>query len=467
MADFLNTDFLLDSRTANALFHDYASIMPIIDYHCHIDPSEIYLNRRYNDLAEIWLGGDHYKWRLMRANGVGEDLITGCGPGWEKFKAFADVLPRAPGNPVYHWAHLELQRYFGYEKPLNPGTAREIWDYCNDRLAGDEGLRVRGIIERSKVEAIVTTDDPADSLEWHSKLASDETFKTRVLPGWRPFLAMDIESAGFPSYIEKLGDASGICIGDYSCLQEAMLRRMRFFKEHGCCSCDHGIRRIVFSPVSEAHVNEIFIRRLRGEILTNEEAEQYRYAMLTFCAKEYARLGWVMQLHLGAVRDVNTIMYDRLGPDSGFDCADSGSGLQGTAGFLNALEQDGSLPKTIIFSIDPADSQAINSLAGCFTQEGVKGKVQQGSAWWFNDTFTGIKKQITTYAETGALGCFLGMLTDSRCFLSYARHEYFRRILCSILGGWADRGLYSSDVECLGGLVQDICYNNVKKFFNF
>lgn len=466
MVNFLDKDFLLDSPAAIALYHKYAEKTPIIDYHCHIDPADIYQNKSYKDLTEIWLGGDHYKWRLMRANGVKEEFITGGGSSWEKFEAFSNILPRTPGNPVYLWAHLELQRYFGCDKPLCPGSAREIWDFCNEKLALDEGLRVRGVIERSKVEIIITTDDPADSLEWHQKLASDDTFKVKVLPCWRPTHVMDIESAGFASYIDRLGRVSDVQIDDYGSLKKALLLRMLHFKSRGCCSCDHGVRRLVFAPVSEAQVNSIFTKRLRGEPLTSKEADQYRYAILIYCAKEYARLGWVMQLHLGAIRDVNSVMFDKLGPDTGYDCADSGSGLQGLAEFLNVLNHDALLPKTIIFSIDPADDLAISSLAGCFPQEGVKGKVQQGSAWWFNDSYTGIKRQVTAYAEAGALGNFIGMLTDSRCFLSYARHEYFRRVLCGLLGGWVDQGLFPSDIELLGGLVQDICYNNVKEFFS-
>jgi len=465
MAEFLDKDFLLQGQTAKTLFHEYADKMPIIDYHCHIDPAEIYKDKRFTDLSEAWLGGDHYIWRLMRANGVNEEYVTGNAPGWEKFRALAEVLPRAIGNPVYHWAHLELDRYFGCKKPLNPDTARQIWDLSRDMLERRDDLTVRGIIKRMKVEAIITTDDPADNLEWHKRLAVDDTFSTKVLPGWRPTLAMDIESSGYISYIEKLGEAAGVDITDFNGLKTALKNRMEYFKINGCLSCDHGFGRLVSAPVSGERLSSIFAGRIRGRVLTEDEADSFRYGLLCYCAEEYARLGWVMQLHLSALRNVNTVMYNKLGADSGFDCVGHRRGVGGLAAFLDELEIKGSLPKTLIFSIDPADNSYINTLAWCFAQDGVRGKVQQGSAWWFNDTFCGIDRQIRSFAETGVLGNFVGMLTDSRSFLSYTRHEYFRRILCRILGEWADSGLYPSDIEPLGRLTADICYNNAKDYF--
>jgi len=466
MKTFMDEDFLLEGRSSGVLYHSYAADMPIIDYHCHIDPAEIYENKRFADLSEAWLGGDHYKWRLMRANGASEECVTGNASGWEKFQAFAQVLPRAAGNPIYHWAHLELRRFFGCDKNLCPDTAREIWDFCNEKLAGDEDLRVRGIIRRMRVEAVITTDDPADSLEWHRKLAGDKSFTTKVLPGWRPTAALDINSAGFVKYIGRLGEAAGVCIENYGDLKSALLNRMEYFCSLGCRACDHGIRHLSYMPATDEQVGAIYAKRLRGETLTEDETGKYQYALLSYCAGEYARLGWVMQLHLGVLRDVNSVMFDKLGPDTGFDCVDPANGLIGLAKFLNELNLGGVLAKTLIFSINPADNSAINTLAWCFTQEGIKGKVQQGSAWWFNDTCTGMEQQIISFAEGGVLANFVGMLTDSRSFLSYTRHEYFRRILCGILGGWADRGLYPADLGCLGGIVRDICYNNAKNFFN-
>ena len=462
----MDEDFLVEGRTAGILFHRYADEMPIIDYHCHINPAEIYENKRFTDLSEAWLGGDHYKWRLMRANGVRESCVTGDAAGWEKFRAFAEVLPRALGNPIYHWAHLELKRFFGCEKQLNLDTAEEIWNFCNHKLACDEDLRVRGIIRRMRVETIITTDDPADNLHWHRMLAGDDSFETKVLPGWRPTAAMDINKTGFPDYIIKLGEAADVRIENFTDLKTALRNRMEFFAENGCCASDHGIRSLTYMPATDEQIGSIFARRCRGETLTTDETERYQYAILSFLAKEYARLGWVMQLHTGVMRDVNSIMYEKLGPDTGYDCIDPASGITGLAQFINELEAQGSLPKTLIFSINPADNPIINTLAWCFSQEGVKGKVQQGSAWWFNDSYTGMKQQIINFAEEGVLASFVGMLTDSRSFLSYTRHEYFRRILCSIIGKWVDDDLYPADMEYLGGIVRDICYNNAKSFFN-
>jgi len=465
MKEFMDKDFLLDGRTAGILYHNYASDMPIIDYHCHINPAEIYENKRFTDISEAWLGGDHYKWRLMRANGVGEDCVTGDASGWEKFQAFAEVIHRAIGNPIYHWAHLELRRFFDCDKQLSPDTAREIWDFCNEKLAKDEDLRVRGIIRRARVETIITTDDPADELEWHINLAADKSFETKVLPGWRPTAAMDINGAGFTGYIKKLGRVAGISIENYADMKSALLSRMGYFNAHGCRACDHGIRSLEYMPSTGEQVSAIFKKRIRGETLTGEEASRYQYAILSYCAEEYARLGWVMELHLGAKRDVNSIMFGKLGPDTGYDCVDPENALTGLAKFLDKLNVKNLLPKTLIFSLNSIDNTAINTLAWCFSEEGVKGKVQQGSAWWFNDTYTGMEQQIISFAEGGVLANFVGMLTDSRSFLSYTRHEYFRRVLCAIIGGWVDSGMYPGEIEHLGSIVQDICYNNAKRFF--
>jgi len=466
MKTFMDKDFLLDGPIAGILFHDYASEMPIIDYHCHINPAEIYENKRFADISEAWLGGDHYKWRLIRANGAGEELVTGGASGWDKFRVFAEVLPRAIGNPIYHWAHLELRRFFGCDKQLGPDTAREIWEFCNEKLANDESLRVRGIIRQARVDTIITTDDPADDLEWHGKLAADKSFETKVLPAWRPTAAMDINSVLFTEYVKKLGEAAGVSIENYDGMKDALILRMGYFNACGCRASDHGIRCLAYMPSGLEQVNSIFAKRLRGEFLTDEEVSRYQYAVLSFCAEEYARMGWVMELHLGVKRDVNSMMFGKLGPDTGYDCVDPENGLTGLARFFDDLNIKDLLPKTLVFSINPADNSAINTLAGCFTQDGIKGKVQQGSAWWFNDTYIGMQRQITDFAEAGVLANFVGMLTDSRSFLSYTRHEYFRRVLCNIIGGWAGNGLYPADIAQLGGIVQDICYNNAKRFFD-
>jgi len=464
---FMDDDFLLESKTAKVLYHDYAVNMPIIDYHCHLNPVEIYLDKRFDDLAEAWLGGDHYKWRLMRANGVSEDKVTGDAPALEKFLAFAEVLPRAIGNPIFHWAHLELRYYFDCNLVLNPETANEVWEICNGQLQNDSELSVRGILRNSHVDALCTTDDPADDLQWHRKLADDGSMSTEVLPCWRPGVALDVCAPGFSGYIRKLEEATGVSISSYNDIKSALLKSMEYFKEQGCLASDHGIPNLFYAPATEEQLSNIFAKALRGEAVTEDEANQYRYELLLFCAKEYARLGWVMQIHYGTLRNVNTPMLQKLGPDTGFDCSVFTGGTTGLAKFLDALELSGSLPKTLLFSIDPNDNPALTTLSACFAQAGIKGKVQQGSAWWFNDTYYGMEQQLKFFAEQGVLGNFIGMLTDSRSFLSFTRHEYFRRILCNLLGSWADSGKYPSDTGYLGSLVQDICYNNVKDYFGF
>ena len=464
---FMDKDFLLESNSAKTLYHDSAANMPIIDYHCHINASDILENKRFVDLSEAWLGGDHYKWRLMRANGIAEKYITGDASGFDKFIAFAEVLPRSIGNPVYHWAHLELQRFFGCAKPLDPDTAREIWDICNEKLKNDDSLCIRGIIEGMRVEVIVTTNDPADDLDCHKKLSADDSFNTKVLPGWRPGAVMDIENVDFTESIAKLGKVSDITIEDFYALKSALNRRMEYFNDNGCRTADYGIAQLVYAPATDDQLNTIFKKRLSRDVLTPIEANQYRYSLMRYCAREHARLGWVMELHLGAIRNVNTIMFDMLGPDTGFDCAATASNLADLVMYFDELDRTGALPKTLIFSINPADNMAINTLAGCFTEEGIRSKLQQGSAWWFNDTYTGIKQQIVDFAESGVLANFVGMLTDSRSFLSYTRHEYFRRILCNIVGNWVDSGRYPADWSRLDSLVKDVCYYNSKTFFNF
>lgn len=467
MQPFMGDDFLLGSETAKRLFHDHAAKMPIVDYHCHINPREIYENKTFTDLAEAWLGGDHYKWRLMRTCGVPEALVTGNVPGIEKFKAFAGILPRAIGNPVYHWAHLELQRYFDCHTPLNADTAQAIWDHCNQRLREDPQLRVRGIIEHSRVTNIVTTDDPVDSLEWHGKLREDDSFATKVLPAFRPDKAIHIEQQSFPSYMEALSQAAGIRVESFASLQRALSARMDHFAAFGCRASDHGVDAISYAPATETEVDAILRRALAGETPAPEEVQRFGYALLLFLGREYARRGWVMEIHLAAERNVNTEMRKRLGPDTGFDVISPRPSMNGLSALLDTLHAEGPLPKTLLFSLNPNDDAALNTLAGTFTQEGVPGKVQQGSAWWFNDSLTGMRRQMTSFANTGVLGNFIGMLTDSRSFLSYARHEYFRRILCALLGSWVESGEYPDDLPALGAMVEDISYHNTMRYFDY
>lgn len=465
MANFMDKDFLLTTKSAKTLYHNYAAQMPIIDYHCHIDAAEILDDKRFKNLTEIWLGGDHYKWRLMRACGVREAYITGRASGKEKFLAFADVLPKAIGNPIYHWAHIELQRFFGITKPLSPKTAGEIWDKTSDMLKNDKTLSARGIIGRMNVETIVTTDDPVDSLKSHYELARDRSFDTEVLPAFRPDAAMNIESPGFAEYIQKLGAVSKRDINSFDDLVTSLKERIKHFKQHGCKAADHGMLKLVYAPSSEKEVGEIFKKALTGNPVTPLEVDKFKYALLTILAKEYVRLNWVMELHLGVIRDVNSPMFDNLGANTGFDCIGVRVNIPQLARVLNALNINTALPRTLIFSIAPSDNAAINTLTACFGMEGKKGAVQQGSAWWFNDSLGGMRAQLQAFAENGVLGNFIGMLTDSRSFTSYPRHEYFRRILCGYIGELADTGLYPGDFDYLGKIVQDISYNNAKEYF--
>lgn len=467
MKEFIGTDFLLDSKTAAALYHDYAAKMPIVDYHCHISPQEIYENKRFNNLADAWLGGDHYKWRLMRTNGVDEKYITGNSTPWEKFEAFAETLPRAIGNPVYHWAHLELKRYFGCHIPLSKQTAKEVWGFCNNQLQTDDSLRVRGIIERSNVTTIVTTDDPVDSLKWHIKLKQDTGFKTQVLPAWRPDKAINIDRAEFADYMGKLSEVSAVVVDSMHALYKALAARMEYFAAAGCKASDHGVDNVVYAPATEEELDKIIQKGLCGEPLTPQEIDQYKYNVMEFLGREYACRGWVMEIHFGAVRNVNSKSFASLGPDTGYDSASPADNMAGLGKLLDTLHADDHLPKTLIFSLNPADDTAINTLAGCFQQGGVRGKVQQGSAWWFNDHIPGMTAQMTSFASLAVLGNFVGMLTDSRSFMSYTRHEYFRRILCNLLGKWVENGEYPNDIETLGAIVQDICYNNAMKYFEY
>lgn len=467
MKQFLDQDFLLSNDTAKTLYQDYASKMPVIDYHCHINPQEIAENRKFDNITQVWLGGDHYKWRLIRSCGVDEKLITGNDSSdREKFQTFAECLPKAIGNPLYHWTHLELRRYFGYDGVLNADTAESVWNLCNQKLQEDD-MSVRGIIKRSNVRAIATTDDPIDSLEWHQKIKEDPTFKTKVVPAWRPDKAMNINRPGFAEYLAQLEQVSGIEIRTIAGVRAALEERMNFFQSMGCRASDHGLDYLVYSPASDEEVNEILKKVLNGGTPTQEETDRYKYAVLLFLGRQYAKLGWVMELHYGAIRNVNDRMFDRLGADTGFDCISTHFCAENTAKFLNELNKSDELPKTILYPINPVDNAVISAIIGCFQGTEAEGKLQQGSAWWFNDTKTGMVEQMTTLANIGVLGTFAGMLTDSRSFLSYTRHEYFRRILCNLIGTWVENGEYPDDIPFLGQMVQDISFNNTNRYFGF
>lgn len=460
----INDGFLLKSDTAKRLY-EAAKDMPIIDYHCHIDPREIYENRRFDNITQVWLGGDHYKWRLMRSNGVTEDEITGDADDYTKFLRFAEMLPKAIGNPMYHWCHLELKRFFGYDGVLNGDTAREVYDLCNKKLRQD-GMTVRAIIEKSNVKMIGTTDDPADDLKWHKLIAEDKSFKTAVCPTFRPDKAVNIDKDGFADYIKKLSAAAETDIKTVSDVKAALEKRLDYFCSLGCRATDHGLDYVVYEPASEESVNEIFKRALRGEKVSQSEADRYKTELMLFLGEKIAEKGIVMQLHYGAQRNTNTVMFNKLGADTGFDCISVKNCGEALTGFLNALNVKGKLPKTIIYSLNPNDNELIDTVLGCFQGTEAQGKIQHGSAWWFGDTKSGMEAQLKSLANLSLLGNFVGMLTDSRSFLSYTRHEYFRRILCNILGEWVENGEYPDDKITLETIVKDISYNNAKKYFN-
>jgi glucuronate isomerase len=466
MKPFMDKDFLLSTPTAQTLFHEYAEKTPVLDYHCHINPREIAEDRKFDNITQVWLGGDHYKWRFMRSCGVDERFITGDASDKEKFFKWAEVLGKAIGNPLYHWSHLELQRYFGYTKTLNKNTAEEVWNLCNAKLA-EPSMSVRSLIKQSNVTLICTTDDPVDSLEWHKKIAADDSFDVQVLPAWRPDKAMNIEKPEYTDYLKTLSKVSGIQVTSFASLKEALKNRMDFFASMGCSVSDHALEYVMYYPASEETVEAIFAKKLSGGSITREEELTFKTAFMLFAGKEYSRRNWVMQLHYGCKRDNNQLMYEKLGPDTGFDCINNYAPSAQMADFLNALIQTDELPKTIIYSLNPNDNQAIGTILGCFQDSTAVAKIQQGSAWWFNDHKTGMKDQMISLANLGNLSGFVGMLTDSRSFLSYTRHEYFRRILCDLIGDLVENGEFPADMDTLSEIVTGISYNNAVRYFGF
>lgn len=466
MKVFMDKDFLLKTDTAKELYHDIAAKVPILDYHCHINPQEIAQDRKFENITQVWLGGDHYKWRQMRSNGVDEKYITGNASDREKFQKWAETLEKAIGNPLFHWSHLELQRYFGYTGVLNSETAEEVWNLCNAKLQEDS-MSVRNLIKQSGVTLICTTDDPADDLKWHKIIAADERFDVQVLPAWRPDKAMNLEKPDYADYLVKLGEAAEMEIKTFADLKEALKKRLAFFDSMGCRASDHALEYVMYVPASDEELEAIFAKRVNGEPITREEELKFKTAFMVFVGKEYAHMGWAMQLHYGCKRDNNVTMYNKLGPDTGYDCINNYAPSSQTADFLNALISTNELPKTIIYSLNPNDDEAIGTILGCFQNSDAIGKIQQGSAWWFNDNKTGMIKQMTSLANLGLLGNFIGMLTDSRSFLSYSRHEYFRRILCNLIGTWVEDGEYPKDMKNLEMIVKGISYNNAVRYFGF
>ena len=438
--------------------------MPIIDFHCHLNPKEIADDKKYRNITELWLGGDHYKWRAMRSNGVEERYITGDAADKEKFMKWAQTVPCCIGNPLYHWTHLELRRYFGIDKLLSPDTAEEIWERCNEILASGQ-LSARDLIKRSNVKVICTTDDPADTLEYHQTIAADKAFDVKVLPAFRPDKAINIDKDGFAEYLAKLGKAANISIKNFEDLKKALAARIQFFHDAGCRVSDHALDPIVYSESSEEEATRILGKALSGQALTEIEIKKYKSQVLLFVGREYAKRNWVMQMHMGTLRNTNSRMMKLLGPDTGFDTIGDYTFAEALAKVLNALDETDELPKTILYCLNPRDNEVLGTIIGCFQGGGIPGKLQFGSGWWFNDQKDGMVRQMTALANLGLLSRFVGMLTDSRSFTSYTRHEYFRRILCNLIGEWVENGEAPDDIKLLGGMVKDICYNNAARVF--
>lgn len=469
MKTFMGKNFLLETETARALYHTYAAKLPIIDYHCHVSPREIAEDKVYSNITEVWLGGDHYKWRAMRCCGVPEEFITGDASDYEKFVAYCRCMPKLIGNPLYHWSHLELRRYFDCDLIINGDNADAIWEICNEKLS-DPSMSVRNIIKNSDVKLLCTTDDPADTLEWHKMLAEDDSFDVQVLPAWRPDKGLNIHKAGIADYMKKLGEAAGVEITDLDSLRAAYIKRLDFFAEMGCKTADHGLDEFDYIEASDYEVDNIFKKALAsdGADVTFEDMAKFKTSLMAFLGGEYKARGFVMQFHFGVLRNQNTRMFNSIGPDTGFDTIGNFDMVGKISRLLDKMDATDSLPRTILYSINPTDTSAVAALCGCFELSGDgKPKVVQGSAWWFGDNIDGMTRQMREFANLSAFGNFLGMLTDSRSFLSYTRHEYFRRILCNILGNWVENGEYPADMESLAEIVADICFNNTKDFFGF
>ena len=449
----INENFMLKNEVAKKLY-SMVENLPIIDYHCHLNPKMIAENHKFKNAYELFLGGDHYKWRQMRTNGVDEEYITGGADEYEKFLAFAKTVPLLIGNPLYHWTHLELKRYFDIDEPLCEESAKRIWDKCNECLAKEE-FRAQALIRRSGVEVICTTDDPIDNLEYHKAL---KNFETKILPTFRPDKAVEIGKETFIPYINAVG------VKSYDELANWIRERIAFFDSYGCRLSDHALEYVAYA---EGDPNAVFNKRMAGGELTREEIDSFKTALMRVCAEEYSRLGWTMQLHIGALRNNNRRMYAKLGADTGFDSINDLCIAESLSKFMDSLDYAGCLPKTILYTLNPKDNYVLGTMLGNFQDGSVPGKIQFGSGWWFNDQRDGMTEQMRALANLGMLSRFVGMLTDSRSFVSYPRHEYFRRILCNLIGGWVADGEYPEDYAAIEKIVCGICYENAKGYFNF
>ena len=467
MKKFITEDFLLQSDFAKTLYHHYAKDLPIIDYHCHLSPQDIAVNRQFKNLTKIWLEGDHYKWRAMRTLGIDEKYITGNASDEEKFTNWGHTVPYTVRNPLYHWTHLELKRYFDIDELLTPETASSIYKACSDKLQ-DPGYHTRGLLTKMNVEVVCTTDDPIDSLEHHQKI-KNEYIAIKILPTFRPDKAYAIEkSEAYSSYLDRLAQASGVNINRFDDLLRALEKRIDYFHEYGCKLADHGLESLYF-PEQEISITieQLFSKIIKHEKLSTEEIHYFKYHVLIELGRLYHKKGWTQQYHIGALRNTNERMLKTLGSDTGFDSIGDFSQARSLSLFLNKLDSTNQLSKTIIYNLNPSDNEVMASMIGNFNDGSVKGKVQYGSAWWFLDQKDGMEKQINALSNLGLLSCFIGMLTDSRSFLSFPRHEYFRRILCNVIGRDVENGELPADEKWLGKIIADICYHNAKDYFNF
>lgn len=462
----MDQNFLLQNDIAQSLFHNYAKKMPIIDYHCHLSPQEIYENKQFKNITEAWLYGDHYKWRVMRANGVDETLITGDASDYDKFLAWAKTVPQLIGNPLYNWTHLELQRYFDIDELLNEQTAPAIWEKANARLTSGE-WNVRDFIKKSDVKVVCTTDDPVDDLRYHIALQEEGDFDVQVLPSYRPDKFLEINRETFLPWLEKLEKAVDRSITTYDQLLIALDERIDFFAAIGGCVSDHALDIVRYEAATDEQVAAIFEKALRGEAISDVEEFQYKTKTLIFLGKAYAKRNWTMQFHMNALRNTNTRMFKTLGPDTGYDSMNDDSLAKPLVKLLDALASDDLLPKTILYSLNPKDNYTLATIVNSFQDGNTAGKIQFGTAWWFNDQKEGMLDQMKTLASVGVFSQFIGMLTDSRSFLSYTRHEYFRRLVCQLIGEWVENGEVPNDLALLGPIVENISYNNAKQYFGF
>ena len=463
---FLDEDFLLQTDSARTLYHEFAKQMPIIDYHNHLPPDQIVADKTFENLTQIWLYGDHYKWRAMRTNGIHENYCTGDATDYEKFEKWAETVPYTLRNPLYHWTHLELQRYFDVHEVLNPRSARRIYDECSEKLRTPD-YSVRNLLRKMNVEVVCTTDDPLDTLEYHQQLATEGTFEVQMRPAFRPDKFILIGNANFATYLQKLGTIVGFEINRYDDLTKALRARADFFASLGCKLSDHGLEQIYAADFTPEAADSILQKALAGQTLSQNDILVYQSAILHFLGTMYHELGWTQQFHLGALRNNNARALRLLGPDTGWDSIGDWSQAMALSKFLGRLDEYDQLAKTIIYNLNPADNEVIATMIGNFNDGSIAGKVQFGSGWWFLDQKDGMEKQITALSNMGLLSRFVGMLTDSRSFLSFPRHEYFRRILCNMFGNDIENGEIPSDMEWVGQVVQNICYNNAKQYFGF